>query len=187
MRVIAGKLKGRTIKHKGELRPTEGKVREAVFNILPHELSGLTVLDLFAGTGALGIEAVSRGAQHAVFVEFGGGAASLIRENLESLGILDMCRVMQKKALPGLKLLAAEGETFDLVFMDPPYKSGLCEEVLQELPGLGVLDHEAVVVVEHAPHLELSEAYGKLSRFERRQYGQSVVSFYQAVGMKDEG
>lgn len=181
MRVIAGGRKGQRLKLPAgtRIRPTAGKVRQAVFNILPHDLSGSRALDLYAGSGALGIEALSRGARFAVMVDSGRESARLIRENLTATHFSDRARVMVKKAGAALKLLAAEGESFDLVFADPPYRGEEALRVLKMLGELELLSEEAVVVIEHAPTLELPENSGLLDRFDQRRYGSAAVSFYR--------
>jgi len=179
MRIISGQKKGMRLKVRGRARPTGGKVRAAVFNILVHDLSGVRVLDLFAGTGAMGMEALSRGAELAVMVDSSRDSARAIRDNLESLGLSERARVMEKKAGPALKLLEAEGESFGLVFMDPPYGGNEAGRTLRLLSGLSLLEPEAVVVVEHHPGAGLSETYGDLSRTDLRTYGGTAVSFYE--------
>ena len=128
MRVITGSARGRRLKElEGlETRPTTGKVKEALFSVIQFDIEGRRVLDLFAGTGQLGIEALSRGAECAVFVERRRDALQVIRENLEACGMTDKARVVNGDAMSYLK----SGEKFDLIFLDPPYASGLLEQSL---------------------------------------------------------
>ncbi len=148
VRVIAGTARGRRLHApKGSLtRPTPGRVREALFSMLLPELQGARVLDLFAGTGALGIEALSRGAASAVFVEKDRRAASALRRNLEVVGA--QARVMTLDAARALEALAGAAERFAIVFLDPPYESGLLQPSVDQLAQTGLVT--GLMVCEHA-------------------------------------
>ncbi len=123
MRIIAGKFKGRMLKTpKGSsTRPTQGMLREALFNICQNEIKGARFLDLFAGSGAIGLEAISRGASHVSFIEQDRRAIQCIQENITALNIESATRIIPTNASRGLNLLAKEGAKFDLIFIDPPY------------------------------------------------------------------
>jgi 16S rRNA (guanine(966)-N(2))-methyltransferase RsmD len=181
MRVISGAYKGRRLKvgNNNKLRPTSGRARAAVFDILAFDLADLAVLDLYAGTGAMGIEALSRGAERAVFVDAGRDSFRLLKDNLKALGLDDRTLLMNKRAGPALKLLAAEERRFGLVFIDPPYKSREADKIMRLLSELDVLDPGATVVCENEDPGELSEKYNTLILTDRRQYGRTVVSFYE--------
>lgn len=182
MRIIAGSLKGRRLAPvKGLIRPTGAKVREAVFAILGEAVAGARVLDLFAGTGALGIEALSRGAREAVFVEDHPESLKVLRRNLESLDLGDRTRVLPVTVLSALKKLAVPGKKFDLVFLDPPYGGDQAAAALQGLAAAGLMAPGASVVVEHGRRDQLPEAAGSLQRQELRRYGDTQVAFYQAA------
>jgi 16S rRNA (guanine(966)-N(2))-methyltransferase RsmD len=179
MRVIAGALKGRRLAPvKGRIRPTAAKVREAVFDILGPDLAGVRVLDLFAGTGALGIEALSRGAGEAVFVEDHPGALKVLRRNLADLNLADRTTVWSLAVAAALKKLAARGERFGLAFLDPPYGGGAAATALNLLASLNVLAPGARVVVEHSRRESLPEACGALTRHTVRRYGDTQAAFY---------
>jgi len=181
MRVTAGKKKGQKLKtasHK-KVRPTSGRVRSALFDILALDFNGLLVLDLFCGSGAVGIEALSRGARKAVFVDSGRDAGKYIKLNLESLGLWEQARIMPKKAGAALKLLAAEEHKFDFVFMDPPYKSRETEKTLRLLNELGLLSEEAEIVVEHEADNPLDDTGDGIILYDRRKYGRTALSFYR--------
>lgn len=179
MRIIAGMFKGRRLAPvKGRTRPTAAKVREAVFNILGSAVDGAKVLDLFAGTGALGIEAMSRGATAAVFVEDHPEAVKALRRNLEDLGLQEQTRVWPLPVLIAVKKLAAQGEDFDVVLLDPPYAGGEAAVVLQALASLDLLAKGGQVVVEHSRRLTLPEKCGRLSRINLRRYGDTQVAVY---------
>lgn len=181
MRIIAGSFKGRRLAPvKGRIRPTAAKVREAVFNILGPAVREVRVLDLFAGTGALGIEALSRGARDAVFVEEDPVALQVLRRNLESLGLTACSKVWPLAVLAVLKKLSARGEQFGLAFLDPPYVEGLAAATLTALAAGGILQPGAWVVAEHSRRETLPESCGRLTLRELRRYGDTQVAFYLA-------
>jgi 16S rRNA (guanine(966)-N(2))-methyltransferase RsmD len=181
MRIIAGVFKGRHLAPvKGRTRPTAAKVREAVFSILGVAVDGVRVLDLFAGTGALGIEALSRGAAAAVFVEDHPEAVKALRRNLEDLGLQDRTRVWPLPVTTALKKLAAQGDRFGLAFLDPPYGGGKAMTALQALTSQNLLSTGAVVAVEHSRRETLPAESGNLKRTEVRRYGDTQVAFYVA-------
>jgi 16S rRNA (guanine966-N2)-methyltransferase len=181
LRIIAGSLKGRTLAPvKGRIRPTAAKVREAVFNILGPAVLEARVLDLFAGTGALGIEALSRGALEAVLVEDDPTALKVLRRNLETLGLTDRSEVLPVTVFSALKKLAARGSQFGLAFLDPPY-GGEAAAALAALAGPGLLLPQAVVVAEHGRRETLPESCGTLKLQEVRRYGDTQVAFYLNV------
>jgi 16S rRNA (guanine966-N2)-methyltransferase len=179
VRVIAGYLGGRRIAApRGRAtRPTSDRVREALFMTL-EPLRDARIVDLFAGSGALGIEALSRGAARVDFVDSDPAARAAIAANLETLELGDRTRVWPLALPRGLKRIAAELRAADLVFMDPPYGGEAVRETLDALGEPGVLGPAARVVAEcHAKDL-LPEAAGRLRRRRRRQYGETVVSLY---------
>jgi 16S rRNA (guanine(966)-N(2))-methyltransferase RsmD len=183
MRVIAGRLRGRRVDApKGSLvRPTYDRVRESVFAIVGPAIEGATVLDLFAGSGVLGIESISRGARAAVLVDIDPGIVEIIRTNVEKLGIARECDVRRGDALRLLERDALAGR-FDIVFVDPPYRSGIHARVLDLLGEPGRLPAGALVVVEHGAGDELPESRGGLALARRERYGSTAVSFYEAGG-----
>lgn len=179
MRIIAGALKGRRLAPvKGMIRPTAAKVREAVFDILGPAVGGVRVLDLFAGTGALGIEALSRGADAAVFVEDHPESLKVLRRNLEGLGLLGRATVWTLPVTTALKKLAGRAERFGLAFLDPPYGGGDAVAAMRALASLNLLRPGARVVVEHSRRESLPEACGALTRLTVRRYGDTQVAFY---------
>jgi 16S rRNA (guanine966-N2)-methyltransferase len=189
MRVIAGTFRSRQLKSlKGNaLRPTSDRLRETLFNVIADRVSGSRFLDLFAGTGAVGIEALSRGAREAVFVENHVPAATLIRKNLASLGITLGARVLAADALRGLAKLATEngsgGAPFDLIFLDPPYSAA--EEyrgVLALLGSAALIGESSLVVAEHRHSDELPARFGDLQRVRVLRQGDASLSFYQLAG-----
>jgi 16S rRNA (guanine966-N2)-methyltransferase len=180
MRVVGGRLRGRNIASpvSNAIRPTQDRLRESVFNILMHAyenpIDGARVLDLFAGTGALGIEAVSRGAGFALFIDNGAEARALLRNNVESLGLGGTTKVYRRDATnlgPAHPM-----EPFSLVFLDPPYGKGLADKALASLREGGWLAPDALVVVEEATAAALAapEGYDEL---ERRAYDDTEFVF----------
>lgn len=180
MRLTGGLERGRKLRapRGAATRPTGAKVREAVFNILgPPE--DTRVLDLFAGTGALGIEALSRGAANATFVERDRRALEALHRNLRELGLAQRARVVAGSVTAALRQLAAEGERFGWVFLDPPYAAGEVEPVLALLSGQSLLESGAVIIVEHDKRHVPPEAVGTIHLTDRRYYGDTGVSFYR--------
>ena len=183
MRVVAGRLKGRPLvppKHDG-VRPTSDRVREAVFNILCHgidefELPGSRVLDLFAGTGALGIEALSRGADRAVFVESDAAARAVIQANIAAFGLGGIATIFRRSALDLGPAGAKDRGGINLVFADPPYRQGLAEQALKSAADDGWLCDGAVVVIEEAADAEVALPAG-FQLLSGRQYGGTQVIF----------
>ncbi len=152
MRVIAGTAKGREIiAPKGrDTRPTLAKVREAMFGMVQFDVPDAVVLDLFAGSGALGIEALSRGAARAVLCDIDRQAASAAKVNLERLGFQDRASVICRDSIAALDGLAAAGERFSLVLIDPPYAAGLTDRALERLVELDLLEDGALILCEHS-------------------------------------
>ncbi len=183
MRIIGGSLGGRRLASvKGRMRPTGAKVREALFAILGDRVIEARVLDLFAGTGALGIEALSRGAREAVFVEDDPASLKVLGRNLEDLGLGNRARVAPLEARRALKKLKAQGEGFNLVFLDPPYGKGLAAAALAALNEAGLLAPGGLIAAEHSSKESLPEKVGNLTRIDLRRYGDTQVALYEAVG-----
>lgn len=183
MRVVGGRLKGRNIASPSSqaIRPTQDRLREALFNILVHAYSdpieGARVLDLFAGTGALGIEAVSRGAAFALFVDNAAEARALLRSNVEALGLGGVTKVYRRDA--GDLGPAHPIEPFALVFIDPPYRMRLAEKALASLRAGGWLVPGALVVVEEAKDAAFTAPQG-FEELERRAYDETEFTFLRA-------
>lgn len=180
MRVIAGRLRGRTIAtpRGAAVRPTYDRVRESLFGSLGERVEGSSVLDLFAGTGSLGIESLSRGADSVTFVEKDGRALATVRRNISELGLEPMSTVIRSDALRALSA-SLPGAPFDIVFIDPPYTSGLAEPSLESLGSGALLSSDALVVVERADSTELRESYGDLMLTRSKRYGSTVVDFFE--------
>lgn len=183
MRIVGGKFKGHSIAppHGSATRPTTDRVRESVFNILAHgidglDLEGARVLDLFAGTGAMGLEAVSRGARFCQFVEESAEARGLIRKNADALGVIGLVKIWRRDAT--LLGPCAPQPGFDLVFADPPYGKGLGEKALKSLIAGGWLNRAGIVVLEESQKAEINDISG-LALIDERDYGESKIRFYR--------
>lgn len=177
MRVIAGSAKGRQLAClKGEhTRPTTDRVKENLFNILSPYVAGAQVLDLFAGTGALGIEALSRGAAHCLFVEKDAAAARIVQKNLVAAHVEDRSTLRRADAF---QVLRAGGQ-YDLILLDPPYPLGLIPKILEEISRSGLLCEGGIIAAENEG--PLPEAAGCLRRMDERRYGRVWLSFYQTT------
>ena len=183
MRVITGSARGRRLKElEGlETRPTTGKVKEALFSVIQFDIEGRRVLDLFAGTGQLGIEALSRGAECAVFVERRRDALQVIRENLEACGMTDKARVVNGDAMSYLK----SGEKFDLIFLDPPYASGLLAQALEEIVRFDICRRHGIIVAESAADKTLPPLAGPYALYREYRYGKIKLTVYHRDGNED--
>ncbi len=180
MRIIAGKAKGKTLRTvKGlRTRPTSDRVKETLFNILGDRVPGARFLDLFAGSGDVGIEALSRGAERAVLVEVSRSAARVICENLAACGMVAGYEVLCRDVASALRHLEQRGEQFDLVFLDPPYKSTLAAETLDIISRSALLGGDGMVVAEHHHKTVLEEKYRNLVCLRQRTIGETTLSFY---------
>ncbi len=187
MRVIAGTSRGRrlTVFEGLDVRPTPDRVREALFSILQSKLgnfSGIRVLDLFAGSGALAIEALSRGASSACLVEQDPTAEKVIRKNLDLCKFRQKTTLLTKDALRCLPEFAAG--SFDLIFLDPPYAQGLAEQALIETESRGILSEDGIICTETGANESLPEKVGNMQRIDQRRYGTIMINFY---AQKHEG
>jgi 16S rRNA (guanine966-N2)-methyltransferase len=185
MRIIAGRLRRRTLEAPAGLstRPTSDRLRETLFNVLAPRIEGARFLDLYAGSGAVGIEALSRGAAHAAFVERAAAALKVLRTNLEMLGLTTGFHVHSGSVASYLKKAPADAAGFGVVFLDPPYDAA--EEYATTLGLLGgaahgLLAEGAVVIAEHRRKEKLEESYGGLKRTRLLEQGDAALSFYAA-------
>ncbi|PYI54243.1 16S rRNA (guanine(966)-N(2))-methyltransferase RsmD [Paenibacillus flagellatus] len=181
MRVISGSAKGRPLKAVPGMgtRPTTDKVKEAIFSMIGPYFDGGTVLDLFAGTGGLGIEALSRGMDRAVFVDADKKSVEVVTANLEATRLSDKAEVYRNDAYRALKALSKRNVRFDLVFLDPPYKMTAIEELIGSMRELDLLAPAAVIVVEHDAANRFAEQIGDATRTRLVEYGETAVSVYR--------
>ena len=180
--MLAGALKGRRLVTPGgsATRPTSDRVRIACLDTLMPWLGSGAFLDVFAGAGAVGIEALSRGAPSAVFVELDGRALRALRENLGSLGVEERARVMRDDAARAVATLARRGERFAVVFLDPPYDSPRAAPALEAIASGAVLEPGAVVALQHASKSPPAAALGVVSLWKTRRFGETSLTFFRS-------
>lgn len=169
---------GRNTKGK-KLRPTTGKVREALFDILRGRIDNASFLDLYAGTGAVGVEALKEGASEAVFVETGKSCTKDINQFIQKSGFTERARIVTKKVLPFIEWAELKGVSFDIIFLDPPYHT---DEILYALSAIGksnILKQKGLVVAEHFTKIQLPERFDKLEKIKDYNYGDTVLSIYK--------
>ncbi len=184
MRVISGTARGRRLKElQGmETRPTTDRVKEALFNIVQFELPGRQVLDLFAGTGQLGIEALSRGAARCTFVDQRRDAAALVRENLKLTGLSQQARVVQGDSI---FFLMSCREKFDVIFLDPPYLTGALEKAMETVSAFDILREHGIMVCESPLEQELPALAAPYERGKEYRYGKIKLTVYRHLGGED--
>jgi 16S rRNA (guanine(966)-N(2))-methyltransferase RsmD len=192
MRIIAGTAKGRHLRSlKGGLRPTSDRMRESLFSILGSRVEGARFLDLYAGVGTVGLEALSRGAAEAVFVESHRPAARLIEENAAACGFAERALALATPAERGIALLRRQNRQFDLIFVDPPYGRGEAAGMLGRVaqhPEL--LAQAGLLIVQHSRHEELPEGVGPLVRMRQTRFGETMVDMFRrsdAEAHRDDG
>jgi 16S rRNA (guanine966-N2)-methyltransferase len=188
VRVIGGKFRSRPLRSlRGmDLRPTSDRLRETLFNVLgagnPEAFGGKVWLDLCAGTGAVGIEALSRGAARVCFVESSNEAAGLIRRNLDSLGVESGVEVIREDVMRALRMLAASRVASDFIFLDPPYRmEKVYVQVLQFLSQSSLLAPPTTVIAEHDKRFDPGSVFAPLERYRTLKQGDAALSFYQLV------
>lgn len=180
MKIIGGKLKGRNFYRSADLRPTQNITRKAIFDIVGQDMEGCTVLDLFAGSGAIGLEALSRGAQKVYFVEKNAKYSEVIKENLTlfSFDSQQSHELLSCDAYAAIKIFFRKKIKFDLIVCDPPYSRGLAKKALKVLEGYDIVQPNSFVVIEHHRSEILPENMGRFRLFRRRKYGATVLSIY---------
>ncbi|HSA31435.1 MAG TPA: 16S rRNA (guanine(966)-N(2))-methyltransferase RsmD [Candidatus Omnitrophota bacterium] len=184
MKVLTGEFKGRNFYMPVNIRPTQNMVRKAVFDLLGHDLSGLRVLDLFAGSGALGFEAFSAGAKEVVAVEKDPLCLETIRTNMERFGLGEprkdgrMFEVFGADVFVTIKMLARQGRKFDVVFLDPPYDAGLAKKTLKTLSAYDILHPNFRIVVEFGKLEGLASCEHDFNEITLRRYGKSCLAIY---------
>ena len=191
MRILTGKYKGRAVIFSRGIRPTQNLVRKAIFDVLG-DIEGLSFLELYAGSGAVGLEAMSRGVKDLTFVEYNRDCALAIEKNIEHLQLKN-CRLYQKEVEEAIKMLKKSGRLFDIIFMDPPYNSSpvtpnlkgevgvplsAVKKTLQTLAAYDILAPYGLVIIQHFKKEDLPVSWGFFSLLKRKKYGDTVVSFY---------
>lgn len=187
MRIITGIARGIKLKApKGlDVRPTADRVKESIFNILANmslpfaedAVVGARVLDLFAGTGNLGLEALSRGAEQALFIDHSSTSLAVIRDNIYNTKLSELAEVQRGDSVKILAKLSQLGRTFTLVFVDPPYNQGLVNEVLLKLDSMSLVENGGIIVVEHSKHEMINAEWHCLKLIRTEHYGETYVTF----------
>ncbi|SKC87165.1 16S rRNA (guanine(966)-N(2))-methyltransferase RsmD [Maledivibacter halophilus] len=181
MRIISGEAKGVKLKApKGiKTRPTSDKVKESVFNIIAPYVENSNILDLFSGTGNLGIEAVSRGAAHAYLVEKNRKQYNIIKENILKTKLNDKIEVIIEDVYIALEKFGKSNHKFDIIFMDPPYLKNYIIPCLGKIAEINLLDADGIIIVEHDIKDIIPEVINNLVRFKEKKYGSTMISFYR--------
>ncbi|MBT2760970.1 16S rRNA (guanine(966)-N(2))-methyltransferase RsmD [Paenibacillus sp. ISL-20] len=188
MRVVSGSAKGRPLKSVPgtSTRPTTDKVKESIFSMIGPYFEGGVLLDLFAGTGGLGIEALSRGMERAVFIDVEPKSISTIKDNLKATRLEEGAEVYRNDAARALKALEKRGYSFDLVFLDPPYRFKNGDELMLDMAERGLLQNSAVVVLEYESSYNYPEKFGDFCCFRTAKYGEAAISIYRYDTAQDQ-
>ncbi len=179
MRIITGKYRGKALKMPKGIRPTQNKVRKAIFDILG-DIEGLSFLELFAGTGAVGFEALSKGAAGMVLVENSRQSIQVIKDNIKALGASN-CELLAVDSDKAIEILARNKKKFEIIFLDPPYYKDLAKKTLQLLCACDILAGNGFIIVQHFTKDNLPDIQGGLILFKRFKYGDTLLSFYKHV------
>ncbi|MBP9854388.1 MAG: 16S rRNA (guanine(966)-N(2))-methyltransferase RsmD [Candidatus Omnitrophica bacterium] len=178
MKIIGGQFKGRNFFRPDGIRPMQSAVAKSLFDILGQDMEGIIFLDLFAGSGSVGIEALSRGAKHCTFVEKDAKCADTISKNLRHLDI-SAYSLIKADSFAAIKQIALQKQKYDIVFIDPPYARELGKKSLKTLEGYVILHASSTVVIKHDKYEILPEEYGRFRLFRQKKYGSTALSFYQ--------
>lgn len=179
VRVISGSARGLKLNTPGDdrVRPTTDRVKESMFNIVQDWVYDSQVLDLFAGSGALGIEALSRGASQAVFCDNSLDSIKIIKSNIEKARVVDRSQIVRGDFKRCLRDMEAKNQSFDMIFVDPPYYKGLFEEVLDTIRACKILKKDGIVIVEHDAKRPIGQVEG-LEVYKEKKYGITMLTFY---------
>lgn len=188
LRVISGNAKGHKLKTISgtATRPTTDRVKESVFNIISRFIVGARVLDLYSGTGNLGIESLSRGANFATFVDNSKGCLLTIKQNLLHTKLSDKSSIISMDVFVALKKLSKENRKFDIIFLDPPYNKNLADETLKCLVESDIIEQGGMVIVEHGYKEDVPQQVEFLKKIRYQKYGDTIVSFYSQVSTLDK-
>lgn len=176
MRIISGEHKGRRLTggKRAKIRPTSDRVKESIFNVLREEVVGRRILDLFAGAGSMGMEALSRGAESATFVDASFQSINILKKNLKNLNLENKSKVLRAD---GLKALRKFEQSFHIIFADPPYLKGFAQKVIHSTAQSDVLESNGILVLEHHKKETISSPEEKLPLLKQKKFGDTVISF----------
>jgi len=183
LKVIGGIAKGRNLKtsRDSSLRPTRDKVKEALFDIIGDLAEDSIFLDLYAGTGGIGIEALSRGAKEVVFVDSSSKSIRLIRDNLAIIGLEDKATIYKNDVLKAIKILCKHQRKFDIIFLDPPYHKGMVDRTLEWLDKYNILAEGGLIIAEYSLREEIPERVEKIRLDRVKEYGNTRLAFYRKL------
>lgn len=188
MRITSGLLKSRLIRGPRNIRPTQDKIRKALFDTMQAKVPDSLFLELFAGSGAVGMEALSNGAKEVIFVEKYNHCRKIIMDNLENLGLLskpkglsESISILSIDAFKAIEILYKNGKKFDIVFLDPPYYKDLAKKALQKLSAYDILTPHGLIVAEHSKKDILGNTIGDLTCFKQKRYGDKILSFFEKI------
>jgi 16S rRNA (guanine966-N2)-methyltransferase len=181
MRIVGGDLRSRKIKSPpaSAARPTKDRVREAVFNMIAAKVGGSSVLDLFAGSGAYGLEALSRGAKACIFVDSNPDCTSVILENASSLGVGEKSEVIRRDAFEFIEDTGMKNRKFDVIFADPPYRAVAHRNILIMINRYDILGDSGLLIAEHDPEEDIPGSYGDVSIYKQKSYGITSISVFK--------
>lgn len=180
MRIITGIAKGRKIiaPEGMDTRPTSDRVKESVFNIISKKVYGARVLDLFSGTGNLGLEAISRGAEWCTFIEKNKITHKILLENVNNLGFSEKCEVYSRDAFDVLEMLGKNSEKYDIIFLDPPYSKGLIERAIIKISENSLINNKGIIMSEYDENDVIPENINGINIFRTEKYGRTKISFW---------
>lgn len=184
MKIIGGKYRNKNFYMPGDIRPTQNIVRKALFDIIGHDWDGIKFLELCAGSGAVGLEALSRGAEKCVFVERDQRVFEILKENVSLITEAEpksrqlAYELINNDVFMSIKMLSRQGKKFDIVFIDPPYGRELAKKTLKTLEGYDILSPNYRVIIQHQKHEILPESQGRFLLFKQKKYGSTVLSIY---------
>ncbi|MDR1773700.1 MAG: 16S rRNA (guanine(966)-N(2))-methyltransferase RsmD [Clostridioides sp.] len=181
MRIISGKVRGLKLEtpKNDDIRPTTDRIKESVFNIINSYILDSEVLDLFSGSGSLGLECISRGAKKCVFVDSNKESINLLKKNIRKTRFEENSEVFNLDFRDALGQFGTKNKKFDLIFLDPPYHEGLFEEALQKIQKNNLIKEDSLIIVEHDTEDKLPDKIDKLSKKDERKYGKTTITFYE--------
>lgn len=183
MRIISGNMRGLRLKSpKGnDTRPTADRVKESLFNILGYIESNSIVLDLFSGSGNIGLEFLSRGAKKVYFIENDKNSVSILKENIKKCRVEESTEVYRNDVIKSIEIFDKKRLKFDYIFLDPPYNKGLAEKTLERISNSNLLNDRSIIIIEHEVELEFADEYYGIEKIDRRNYGSTAITFFRKL------
>ncbi len=183
MRITSGILKNKRIKSREgqETRPTLERIKEAIFSIISDKIEGSRFLDLYAGTGNMSLEALSRGARRAILIEKEQEAIRVIIDNINDCKMEDKSRAYKNDVLRAIEILSRKNEKFDIIFLDPPYKENLSIKTIKHISDYNIIESEGIIISEHSVYEKMPNEIGKLIKYDERNYNKKIITFYKLI------